>query len=109
MGAVHPAPRSVAAGGRERAPARSQGPLRTCIGCGARAEQRELFRLRLADGEVVDDPARSGGRGAWLHPAPECLERAARRRAFGRAFRATDVRADLRVLRELLTKNTRKD
>jgi len=42
----------------------------------------------LADGEVVRDDARERpGRGAYLHDDPACLERAARRRAFGRAFR----------------------
>jgi len=27
------------------------------------------------------------GRGAWLHPTPECFELAVRRKAFGRALR----------------------
>lgn len=41
------------------------------------------------------DPARrSPGRGAWLHPVADCLDRAEKRRAFGRALRlrcATDA------------------
>jgi len=98
----------VVTSGSERAPA-LRPPSRTCIGCGAKAEQRQLVRLRLADGEVVLDRRRSGGRGAWLHPALECLERANKRRAFGRAFRASELRTDMRVLRDLLTGNTRKD
>jgi predicted RNA-binding protein YlxR (DUF448 family) len=28
------------------------------------------------------------GRGAWLHPRPECVTAAVKHRAFGRAFRA---------------------
>jgi predicted RNA-binding protein YlxR (DUF448 family) len=37
---------------------------------------------------VVADPRlRLPGRGAWLHPTPECLDLALRRRAFGRALR----------------------
>jgi predicted RNA-binding protein YlxR (DUF448 family) len=38
---------------------------------------------------VAPDPQlRLPGRGAWLHPTPECLELAVRRKAFGRALRA---------------------
>ncbi len=105
---IHPAyaPGTLAAGDPLPVP---QGPVRTCIGCGGRAAQRELARLRLLNGEVVVDRARSGGRGAWLHPGSECLERAIKRRALGRAFRAPDARAEPRVLRDLLTGNTRKD
>lgn len=36
---------------------------------------------------VVDPRLRLPGRGAWLHPTPECLELAVRRKAFGRALR----------------------
>ena len=36
---------------------------------------------------VVDDTGRQPGRGAHLHPVLGCLERAERRRAFGRALR----------------------
>jgi uncharacterized protein len=37
---------------------------------------------------LVPDPRhRLPGRGAWLHPEPECLELAERRRAFARALR----------------------
>ncbi|KQT00979.1 nucleic-acid-binding protein [Cellulomonas sp. Leaf395] len=36
---------------------------------------------------LVDVGRRMPGRGAWLHPDPGCLEKAERRRAFGRALR----------------------
>jgi hypothetical protein len=86
-----------------------EGPVRTCIGCGARAQQADLRRLRVVTGRVVVDAARSGGRGAWLHPSEACLERAARRKAFGRAFRASGVSIDPAALRDLLTGSARKD
>jgi predicted RNA-binding protein YlxR (DUF448 family) len=39
---------------------------------------------------VTVDPARKlPGRGAWLHPDPQCLDAAIRRRAFARALRIT--------------------
>ena len=93
----------------EQLRARSKEPLRTCIGCGEKTAQRELVRLRLVEGRVVVDRERTGGRGAWLHPVQKCLDRAAKRRAFGRAFRAAGARTDPRVLPDLLTGNTRKD
>ncbi|MGH3959213.1 YlxR family protein [Mycobacterium sp.] len=37
---------------------------------------------------VIVDPAGSlPGRGAWLHPTPQCIHEAIRRRAFIRALR----------------------
>jgi Predicted nucleic-acid-binding protein implicated in transcription termination len=36
---------------------------------------------------VVDQRLRLPGRGAWLHPTPECLDLALRLKAFGRALR----------------------
>ena len=48
-----------------------------------------------------DPRHRMPGRGAWLHPTPDCLELAVRRKAFGRALRlqaAIDVSAVARHL-----------
>ncbi|MCK2242585.1 YlxR family protein [Crossiella sp. S99.2] len=39
------------------------------------------------DSLVLDLRRRLPGRGAWLHPDPECLRLAERRRAFPRALR----------------------
>ncbi|WP_237656889.1 YlxR family protein [Agreia sp. COWG] len=38
---------------------------------------------------VVDETASLPGRGAWVHPRIECVEKAQTRRAFGRALRVT--------------------
>ena len=84
-------------------------PLRTCVGCGGKASQRELVRLRVVEGRIEVDRARSGGRGAWLHAAGACLERALKRKAMSRAFRTPGVQADPRVLRDELTGSPRKD
>ncbi|QZY28087.1 YlxR family protein [Nocardioides coralli] len=75
-------------------PART--PVRTCIGCRERAAKRELLRVvRGADRDgrpaAVPDPSGTApGRGAHLHPTPECYELAVRRRAFARALRVPD-------------------
>jgi predicted RNA-binding protein YlxR (DUF448 family) len=84
-------------------------PIRTCVGCGGKAAQAELVRLVAAGPRVVIDRARSGGRGAWLHRAVPCLERAVKRRAFIRALRSEGVQADAAALRVELTGNPRKD
>src|SRR6266702_3371239 len=68
--------------------------IRTCVGCGTRAAKSDLLRVVAVDGEIVVDPgARRPGRGAYLHPSTDCLERARRRRAVPRALRATGPRA----------------
>jgi len=36
---------------------------------------------------AVDAAARLPGRGAWLHPDPECFRTAIERKAFGRALK----------------------
>ncbi len=83
-------------------------PVRTCIGCGGKAAQRELVRLRNEGGRVIVDRKRQGGRGAWLHPSAACLEAALRRRAFARALRSSVV-ADAAALHVGLTGNGRND
>ena len=63
--------------------------IRTCVGCRQRASVTELLRVVEGPAQtVVPDPRRrASGRGAWVHPAIECVELAERRRAFGRALR----------------------
>ena len=70
----------------------TQTMVRTCVGCRGRAARHELLRVVVADdgtGPVlVPDPGRRlPGRGANLHPTPDCLAQALRRRAFARALR----------------------
>ncbi|HVI75517.1 MAG TPA: YlxR family protein [Anaeromyxobacteraceae bacterium] len=84
-------------------------PIRTCVGCGTPAPQRELVRLRVVEERVEVDLRRSGGRGAWLHADRACLARAEKRRAFGRAFRRAGVVAPPELRRDVLTGTPRKD
>jgi predicted RNA-binding protein YlxR (DUF448 family)/ribosomal protein L30E len=62
---------------------------RTCVGCHLPAEAAELVRVVLGpDGALAPDPkGGSLGRGAWLHPRPECLVRAVPR-GVARALKA---------------------
>jgi predicted RNA-binding protein YlxR (DUF448 family) len=69
--------------------------IRTCVGCGERAAKSDLLRVVAVGGEIVVDPAaQRPGRGAFLHPSLDCLERARRRRAIPRALRATGPLSD---------------
>ncbi|MGH3804046.1 MAG: YlxR family protein [Pseudonocardiaceae bacterium] len=66
--------------------------IRTCIGCRERADIAELVRIVAIaqDGVervVLDTARRLEGRGAWLHPGPDCAALAQRRNAFGRSLR----------------------
>ncbi|WP_149825637.1 YlxR family protein [Streptomyces tailanensis] len=64
-------------------------PERTCVGCRQRAVKTELLRIVAIEGECVPDHRGTlPGRGAYVHPAPVCLDLAVRRRAFPRALRA---------------------
>jgi len=63
-------------------------PSRTCVGCRQKAAKAEMLRVVASQGLLVPDPsARLPGRGAYVHPVPDCLDLAERRRAFPRALR----------------------
>ena len=59
--------------------------------CGPGSRRSIVVRpssYRAADAGLTPDPRRRlPGRGAWVHPVPECLTRAERRSAFPRALR----------------------
>lgn len=61
---------------------------RTCLGCRTRADKSALLRVVALGGDVVPDPSgRLPGRGAWVHPNHDCIEKAISRKAFGRALK----------------------
>ena len=71
-------------------------PVRTCVGCRARAPASMLLRVvAVVDcavpGLIPDPSRRLPGRGAHLHIDPACLAKAERRRAFTRALRVAGV------------------
>jgi predicted RNA-binding protein YlxR (DUF448 family) len=70
--------------------AESTLPVRTCVGCRERVPVTDLLRVVARGSRLVPDPRRRfPGRGASVHPTPECLRAAERRRAFPRALRVS--------------------
>ncbi|MCQ9185390.1 YlxR family protein [Streptomyces sp. IBSBF 2953] len=81
-------------------------PERTCVGCRKRAAKTELLRIVAIKDACVPDPRGTlPGRGAYLHPAPFCLDQAVRRRAFTRALRAPGT-LDTNALRQYVEQTT---
>jgi predicted RNA-binding protein YlxR (DUF448 family) len=82
-------------------------PTRMCVGCRERGAQDLLLRVVAVTTDpgapsVRPDPRRRlPGRGAYVHPRPECLALAERRRAFPRALRLPGP-LDLGPLRDAL-------
>lgn len=55
----------------------SRSPIRKCVGCGARRDKIELLRVVNNKGEILIDPGeRTPGRGAYLCPNMDCLDKA---------------------------------
>lgn len=65
-------------------------PERTCVGCRAARPKTELRRIvKRADGSIAVDPSgKMDGRGAYVCPNPDCLEKAVKRKALDRALKA---------------------
>ena len=71
-------------------------PMRQCIGCGMMKEKKQLIRVvRTPEGELtLDRSGRMNGRGAYICPSRECLEKAVKNRGLNRSFKmapGTDV------------------
>jgi predicted RNA-binding protein YlxR (DUF448 family) len=70
-------------------------PVRTCVGCGARAPQPTLTRFVSHDGELRLDAGRRRhpGRGAYLHDSTSCRVGFVQRRGAVRSLRAAPSKA----------------
>ena len=66
-------------------------PIRSCVVCRQTSDKRELLRVvRLPEkdgGAVVADPSgKQSGRGAYVCPAAECIDKARKSKRFERAL-----------------------
>ena len=81
-------------------------PVRTCLGCRQRSEASSLSRVVVRDGKVfVDHSSTLPGRGAWVHPVIDCVDKALNRKTFGRALKLAAVIIDADALRKELATN----
>lgn len=72
--------------------------IRTCAGCGRKAQQDELIRFVERGGSVEAAAPGAPGRGVYTCRRLACFERARARRAFARTLRRT-VRVDSELAR----------
>lgn len=63
-------------------------PMRQCVGCREMKPKRELIRVvKSPENEIsLDFRGKKPGRGAYVCPNPDCLKRARKANALGRAF-----------------------
>ena len=63
-------------------------PLRQCVGCGEMKGKKEMIRvIKTPEGEIcLDATGKKNGRGAYVCPSCECLERAIKSRGLERSF-----------------------
>ncbi len=66
-------------------------PQRTCIGCGGRFNQDELFRIkRSADGVIhIGAYGNISGRSAYVCKNISCVEKARKKRGLERSYKAS--------------------
>ena len=63
-------------------------PQRQCMGCRERKEKRQMIRVvRTTEGDVrLDFSGKLNGRGAYICPNPECLQKARKSKSLERSL-----------------------
>jgi len=63
-------------------------PMRMCIGCREMKPKKELIRIvRSPEGVIsIDHKGKAPGRGAYLCPSKECLEKSIKAKLLERTF-----------------------
>ena len=64
-------------------------PMRQCTGCREMKNKKEMIRVLKTPEEefVLDASGKKNGRGAYLCPSGECLERAIKSKGLERSFK----------------------
>jgi len=80
-------------------------PQRTCMGCQAKKEKKELVRIvRSPEGEVsVDLTGKKPGRGAYICPNEECLNKVVKSKRLERSLEISISAEVYEKLREQLS------
>ena len=80
-------------------------PQRTCMGCQAKKEKRELVRIvRSPEGEIsVDMTGKKPGRGAYIWPDLECLNKVVKSKRLERSLETAISQEIYESLKEQLS------
>ena len=64
-------------------------PMRQCIGCGEMKPKKEMIRvIKTAEDEIIlDTTGRKNGRGAYICPGSECLQKEIKCKGLERSFK----------------------
>ena len=64
-------------------------PVRRCVGCQEMKGKKEMIRvIRTPEGDfLLDATAKKNGRGAYLCPSRECLDKARKNKGLERSFK----------------------
>lgn len=65
--------------------------MRQCVGCQEMKSKKEMIRIiRTNEQEfLLDATGKKNGRGAYICPSPDCLEKARKNRGLERSFKQT--------------------
>ena len=79
-------------------------PMRTCTGCRQGKSKKDLIRVvRDKEGNVfVDITGKQNGRGAYICPDEECLEKAMKNKGLERTLKSTISEEVYQQLRKAL-------
>ena len=63
--------------------------MRKCVGCQEMKAKKEMIRIVRTEeqGFLLDATGRKNGRGAYICPSSECLEKAIKNRGLERSFK----------------------
>lgn len=80
-------------------------PQRSCMGCQAKKDKRELVRIvRSPEGEItVDLTGKKPGRGAYICPDLECLNKVVKSKRLERSLETTISEEIYETLKEQLS------
>ena len=64
-------------------------PVRRCVGCQEMKGEKEMIRvIRTPEGDfLLDATGKKNGRGAYLCPSRECLDKARKNKGLERSFK----------------------
>lgn len=83
-------------------------PIRMCCGCGENYPKRELIRIVKSPEGIIslDNTGKKSGRGAYICPKLECLNKVQKNKRLDKAFSSPVPTEVYEVLKDELTKNS---